>query len=49
LEALIDPATRGDPMSPLRETNKSTRALSRTLTEGGHKVRLSRSYDGLEG
>ena len=27
-------------MSPLRWTNTSTRPLSRTLTEGGHKVRL---------
>jgi transposase-like protein len=38
LEALIDPATRGDPMSALRWTNKSTRVLSRALTESGHKV-----------
>jgi hypothetical protein len=38
LEALIDPVTRGDPMSPLRWTSKSTRTLARTLTEGGHKV-----------
>src|SRR5690242_11693617 len=29
LEALIDPATRGDPMSPLRWTCKSTRQLAR--------------------
>ena len=38
LEALIDSETRGDPMSPLRWTNKSTQALARALTEGGHKV-----------
>jgi len=38
LEALIDPVTRGDPMSPLRWTSKSTRALARALTENGHKV-----------
>src|SRR5664279_2368227 len=38
LEALIDPATRGDPMSPLRWTSKSTRALARALTEQGHRV-----------
>jgi transposase len=38
LEALVDPATRGDPMSPLRWTSKSTRMLSRALTEGGHQV-----------
>lgn len=28
LEKLVDPATRGDPESPLRWTNKSTRALA---------------------
>jgi hypothetical protein len=28
LEALIDPETRGDPMSPLRWTCKSTRQLA---------------------
>jgi Rhodopirellula transposase DDE domain len=28
LERLVDPATRGDPESPLRWTNKSTYALS---------------------
>jgi hypothetical protein len=38
LEALIDPETRGDPMSPLRWTCKSTRQLARLLTEGGHSV-----------
>jgi transposase len=38
LEALIDPVTRGDPMSPLRWTSKSTRTLARTLTENGHRV-----------
>jgi len=38
LEALIDPVTRGDPMSPLRWTSKSTRTLARTLTTDGHKV-----------
>ena len=38
LEALIDPVTRGDPMSPLRWTSKSTRALARALTEQGHRV-----------
>ncbi|GJF01852.1 hypothetical protein PSD17_08160 [Pseudonocardia sp. D17] len=38
LEALIDPVTRGDPMSPLRWTLKSTRALARALTEQGHRV-----------
>ena len=38
LEALVDPTTRGDPMSPLRWTCKSTRHLAKTLTEQGHKV-----------
>jgi transposase len=38
LEALIDPETRGDPMSPLRWTCKSTRQLARLLTERGHPV-----------
>src|SRR4051812_33687505 len=31
-EALIDPDTRGDPMSPLRWTCKRTRQLARLLT-----------------
>lgn len=35
LEALVDPVTRGDPMSPLRWTCKSTRSLARALSEGG--------------
>jgi len=38
LEALIDPVTRGDPMSPLRWTSKSTRTLAAALTEDGHQV-----------
>ena len=38
LETLIDPVTRGDPMSPLRWTSKSTRTLAATLTEDGHRV-----------
>jgi len=38
LEALIDPDTRGDPMSPLRWTCKSTRQLARLLTAEGHPV-----------
>jgi Rhodopirellula transposase DDE domain len=38
LEALVDPATRGDPESPLRWTCKSTRTLARELTERGHPV-----------
>ena len=38
LERLIDPATRGDPMSPLRWTSKSTRHLAEVLTKAGHAV-----------
>jgi hypothetical protein len=38
LEALVDPATRGDPESPLRWTCKSTAQLARALTAQGHPV-----------
>jgi hypothetical protein len=38
LEALVEPTARGDPMSPLRWTNKSTRRLARELTGQGHGV-----------
>jgi hypothetical protein len=38
LERLIDPATRGDPMSPLRWTCKSTAKLSEELTRLNHPV-----------
>ncbi len=38
LEALVDPVTRGDPMSPLRWTTKSTRQLADTLTADAHPV-----------
>jgi len=38
LEALVDPATRGDPMSPLRWTTKSTRQLADALSADGHPV-----------
>ena len=36
LEALVEPSTRGDPMSPLRWTCKSTRKLAQALTDQGH-------------
>ena len=36
LEALVDPDSRGDPMSPLRWTCKSTRQLADALTAQGH-------------
>ena len=38
LEALVDPATRGDPMSPLRWTTKLTAHLAGELTGQGHAV-----------
>lgn len=38
LERLVDPATRGDPMSPLRWTCKSTTQLAAELTRQGHPV-----------
>ncbi|HEY3604186.1 MAG TPA: ISAzo13 family transposase [Sporichthyaceae bacterium] len=38
LLALIEPEERGDPMSPLRWTTKSTRALAAELTAQGHPV-----------
>ena len=37
-ESLIDPVTRGDPMSPLRWTAKSIRALTGALRDRGHTV-----------
>jgi hypothetical protein len=36
LEALVDPVTRGDPMSPLRWTCKSADKLAEELTASGH-------------
>ena len=42
LETLIDPVTRGDPMSPLRWTCKSTRQLAHTLGAQGHPVSHTR-------
>lgn len=38
LEKLIDPATRGDPESPLRWVSKSTRHLERTLKDKGFAI-----------
>src|SRR6185437_1158408 len=38
LLALMEPDERGDPMSPLRWTTKSTRNLADELTRQGHKV-----------
>src|SRR5215470_5096287 len=38
LDGLIEPETRGDPMSPLRWTTKSTRNLADKVTEAGYPV-----------
>jgi hypothetical protein len=38
LLALVEPDVRGDPMSPLRWTTKSTRQLAAELTRQGHRV-----------
>jgi hypothetical protein len=38
LKRLVEPATRGDPLSPLRWTNKSTYALSRELRNQGYTI-----------
>lgn len=41
LQRLVDPATRGDPMSPLRWTSKSAHKLAAELKALGHKVSAS--------
>ena len=41
LEWLIEPTTRGDPMSPLRWTCKSTQELARALSGQGHGLSAS--------
>ncbi len=46
LESLVDPSTRGDPMSPLRWTCKSTYQLAEVLTAGGHPL-SPRTVSGL--
>ena len=38
LKRLVEPMTRGDPMSPLRWTCKSTTQLAQALTHQGHPV-----------
>lgn len=38
LDSLVDPSSRGDPMSPLRWTCKSTRKISRELNTKGYKI-----------
>ncbi len=38
LREMVEPTTRGDPVSPLRWTCKSTRQLSRALKAKGHSI-----------
>jgi hypothetical protein len=38
LRRLVDPANRGDPLSPVLWTCKSTRNLAEALTERGHAI-----------
>src|SRR5260370_34180439 len=38
LLALVDPGTRGDPISPVRWTTKSTRKMAEEPTRPGHRV-----------
>ena len=38
LMALVEPEERGDPVSPLRWTTKSTRKLAAELTRQGHQI-----------
>ncbi len=38
LEDLVDPSTRGNPMSPLKYTSKSTRKLAKQLKVQGYKI-----------
>lgn len=45
MERLVEPATRGDPESPLRWTSKSSRHLARELTAQGHPVSHTRVAD----
>jgi hypothetical protein len=42
LETLVEPSARGDPMSPLRWTCKSTRKLAEALSRQGHRVSHSK-------
>lgn len=49
LDGLLDPVTRGDPMSPLRWTSKSTTKLARELRGKGHVVSQSTVWRLLDG
>lgn len=42
LDALVEPTSRGDPMSPLRWSCKSTRRLAQELTSRGHTISHSK-------
>jgi transposase len=42
LEGLVEPRGRGDPMSPLRWTCKSTRRLATELSHQGHRISHSK-------
>jgi Rhodopirellula transposase DDE domain len=42
LDALVEPTARGDPLSPLRWTCKSTRRLAKELCQQGHPVSHSK-------
>jgi hypothetical protein len=48
METLVEPATRGDPESPLRWTCKSTRRLAEELAAQGHRVSRTRVADLLK-
>jgi transposase len=41
LDRIVEPESRGDPMTPLRWTCKSTRILAQVLTAQGHPVSAS--------
>ncbi|MFE5827740.1 ISAzo13 family transposase [Streptomyces erythrochromogenes] len=47
LLALVEPDVRGDPMSPLRWTTKSTRHLAAELTRQGHQISADTAADVL--
>jgi hypothetical protein len=49
LDALLDPATRGDPMSPLRWTCKSTTKLAVELQARGHEASQATVWRLLDG
>lgn len=44
LEKLVEPSSRGDPMSPLCWTCKSTRRLAKELSQEGHRVSHTKVY-----